>query len=24
MNFKKFIGYEWDAIAGILAAVTAI
>jgi len=24
MNFKKFIGYEWDALAGILAAVTAI
>jgi len=24
MNFKKIIGYEWDALAGILAAVTAI
>lgn len=24
MNLKKFLGYEWDAIAGILAAVVAI
>ncbi|MAT65598.1 MAG: hypothetical protein CMN57_08130 [Gammaproteobacteria bacterium] len=24
MNLKRFLGYEWDAIAGILAAVVAI
>ncbi|BAZ93662.1 guanosine polyphosphate pyrophosphohydrolases/synthetases [Thiohalobacter thiocyanaticus] len=24
MNLKRFLGYEWDAIAGILAAVAAI
>lgn len=24
MNFKRLLGYEWDAIAGILAAVVAI